>query len=66
MLGVAQSVGSIARIPGPLVGGFVADLAGLPVAFFISAALLMGASGIGLKAFQSYGFWGQSVEAVGS
>jgi DHA1 family tetracycline resistance protein-like MFS transporter len=66
MLGVAQSVGSIARIPGPLVGGFVADLAGLPVAFFISGVLLMVASGIGLKAFRSYGFWGRSVEAVGS
>lgn len=59
MLGVAQSVGSIARIPGPLVGGLIADVAGLSVAFFISAALLLIASGVGLKAFR-----GRSAEAA--
>ena len=37
MLGVANAVGSIARIPGPLIAGVVADFAGLPVAFSISA-----------------------------
>jgi hypothetical protein len=41
MLGIAQSVASIARIPSPLVGGIVAEFAGLDVAFFISAALVM-------------------------
>jgi MFS family permease len=41
MLGIAQAVGSIARIPGPLVGGIVAEFAGLNVAFFISATLVM-------------------------
>jgi DHA1 family tetracycline resistance protein-like MFS transporter len=64
MLGIAQSVGSIARIPGPLIGGFVAELAGLSVAFSISAALLLVASGVGLKAFQSYRFRGRSGEEV--
>jgi DHA1 family tetracycline resistance protein-like MFS transporter len=64
MLGVAQSVGSIARIPGPLIGGFIADLAGLPVAFFISAALLLTASGVGLRAFQSHRFRGRDAAAV--
>jgi MFS family permease len=59
MLGVAQSVGSIARIPGPLIGGFVAEVSGLSVAFFISAALLLIASGVGLKAFR-----GRSAETV--
>jgi len=56
MLGVAQSVGSIARIPGPLIGGFIAELAGLSVSFFISAFLLLVASGLGLKAFQPHRF----------
>jgi MFS family permease len=60
MLGVAQSVGSIARIPGPLIGGFVAELAGLPIAFSISTALLLVASGLGLKAFKLHRFRGQS------
>ncbi|MCJ7614735.1 MFS transporter, partial [Candidatus Bathyarchaeota archaeon] len=31
MLGVAQSVGSVARVPGPLIGGFIAEFAGLNV-----------------------------------
>jgi hypothetical protein len=34
MLGIAQSVGSIARIPSPLVGGIVAEIAGLDLAFY--------------------------------
>jgi DHA1 family tetracycline resistance protein-like MFS transporter len=64
MLGVAQSVGSIARIPGPLIGGFIAELAGLSFSFFISAALLLIALGLGLKAFKVHRFHGGVVEAV--
>ncbi len=54
MLGVAQSVGSIARIPGPLIGGFVAEFAGLNVAFFVSAGLLLIAFVLGFKVFQPH------------
>ncbi|UCC59083.1 MAG: MFS transporter [Candidatus Bathyarchaeum sp.] len=58
MLGVAQSVGSIARIPGPLIGGFISEFAGLNIAFFISAALLMIAFILGVKVFQAHRFRG--------
>ncbi len=60
MLGVAQSVGSIARIPGPLIGGLIAEIAGLNIAFFTSAALLMIAFVLGLKVFQAHRFRGRS------
>jgi DHA1 family tetracycline resistance protein-like MFS transporter len=59
MLGIAQSVGSIARIPGPLVGGIVAEFAGLNVAFFISAALVMMCFFLGFKLFRAYRSKGQ-------
>jgi DHA1 family tetracycline resistance protein-like MFS transporter len=65
MLGVAQSVGSIARIPGPLIGGLIAEIAGLNIAFFISAGLLMIAFGLGFKVFQAHRFRGRSAEAIG-
>jgi DHA1 family tetracycline resistance protein-like MFS transporter len=64
MLGVAQSVGSIARIPGPLVGGLIAEFVGLDVAFLLSAALVMIAFGLGFKVFQAHRFRGQSAESV--
>lgn len=64
MLGVAQSVGSIARIPGPLIGGLVVELAGLSVAFSISTALLLIALGVGLKAFHSHRFRDRLPEEV--
>jgi MFS transporter, DHA1 family, tetracycline resistance protein len=41
MLGVATAVGSIARIPGPLVAGFVAEFAGLPLAFSVGSVIVM-------------------------
>jgi len=66
MLGVAQSVGSIARIPGPLVGGLIAEFVGLNVAFLLSAALVMIAFGLGFKVFQTHRFRGQSAETVKS
>ncbi|MFA5364672.1 MAG: MFS transporter [Candidatus Bathyarchaeia archaeon] len=47
MLGVAQSVGSLARVPGPLVAGLIAEFAGLNVAFFVSAAVVCVAFGLG-------------------
>ena len=62
MLGVAQSVGSIARIPGPLVGGIVAEFAGLNVAFFLSAALATIAFVFGFKLFRAHRFRGQQTE----
>jgi DHA1 family tetracycline resistance protein-like MFS transporter len=64
MLGVAQSVGSMARIPGPLVGGLIAEFVGLDVAFLLSAALVMIAFGLEFKIFQTHRFRGQSAEAV--
>jgi MFS family permease len=62
MLGVAQSVRSIARIPGPLIGGFVAEFAGLNAAFILSAVIVMIAFGLGFKVFQVHKFRGQPTE----
>lgn len=53
MLGVAQSMSSIARVPGPLIGGFVFEFAGLVAPFLLSAALLMAAFGLGCRVFQA-------------
>jgi MFS family permease len=64
MLGVVQSVGSIARIPGPLVGSIVAEFAGLNVAFLLSAALVMIAFVLGFKLFRAHRFRGQQTEGV--
>jgi DHA1 family tetracycline resistance protein-like MFS transporter len=64
MLGIAQSVGSIARIPGPLVAGIVAEFAGLDVAFFISAALVMICFLLGFKLFRAHRSSGQQTEGV--
>lgn len=62
ILGVAQSMGSIARIPGPLIGGFVAEIFGLNIAFIISAIIVLIAFGLGLKVFQVYKFPVQSTK----
>jgi len=64
MLGVAQSVGSIARIPGPLVGGLVAEFAGLNVAFILSAVIVMFAFVLGFKVFRAHKFRGQKTEGA--
>jgi MFS family permease len=64
MLGVAQSVGSIARIPGPLVGGIVAEFAGLNAAFILSTVIVMIAFGLGFTVFQSHRFRGQQTEGL--
>jgi len=49
MLGVSQSVSSIARVPGPLVADLVFEFAGLATPFFVSATLLIVAFGLGCK-----------------
>jgi len=64
MLGVAQSVGSVARIPGPLVGGFVAAVAGLNVAFFLSATLVLICFFVGLTLFRAHKLRGQQTQGV--
>ncbi len=64
MLGVTQSVGSIARIPGPLVGGLVAELAGLQGAFLLSAVFVMVGFVLGFKTFQVHKPRGQQTKGV--
>nr|MDO8134623.1 MFS transporter [Candidatus Njordarchaeum guaymaensis] len=49
ILGVTQSVSSVARIPGPLIGGFASEFAGLAAPFMLSAGLLMVALFLGVK-----------------
>ncbi|UCH32481.1 MAG: MFS transporter, partial [Candidatus Bathyarchaeota archaeon] len=41
MLGTANSVSSIARVPGPLIGGAAFEFAGVVAPFLVSAALLV-------------------------
>lgn len=52
MLGITQSTASIARVPGPLIGGFVFEYVGVAAPFFLSATLLTGACGLGCRVFQ--------------
>jgi DHA1 family tetracycline resistance protein-like MFS transporter len=54
MLGIAQSVASIARIPGPLVAGVIVEATGLPVAFFVSSVLVMICVLIGFRLFKGH------------
>jgi len=49
VLGVTQSVSSTARIPGPLVGGAIFELAGLAAPFLFSAALMAIAAVLGIR-----------------
>ena len=53
VLGVVQSISAIARVPGPLIGGLLYELAGLNAPFQFSAFLLMLAMLLGLKIVQS-------------
>jgi MFS family permease len=62
ILGAAQGMGSIARIPGPLIGGFIAEYAGLPYAFFLSATLVLIAFVFGFRIFQVNGSRSQQKE----
>lgn len=49
VLGVIQSVSSIARVPGPLIGGFAFDVGGSVAPFFLSAFLLLVPTVLGLR-----------------
>lgn len=53
ILGVAGSVASVARVPGPLIVGAIYDFAGSFVPFFISAVMLATAFLIGCKAYKA-------------
>jgi len=52
-LGVANSVASIATVPGPIIGGSLFEFAGLSTPFFTSAAMLIVAFGIGCRVFHT-------------
>jgi DHA1 family tetracycline resistance protein-like MFS transporter len=50
ILGVTNGVASIARVPGPLIAGFLFDFAGSAAPFFASAAMLLVAFAFGFRA----------------
>jgi DHA1 family tetracycline resistance protein-like MFS transporter len=52
-MGVANSVASIATVPGPIIGGFLFEFAGIAAPFFASAAMLIAAFGLGCRVFHS-------------
>jgi predicted MFS family arabinose efflux permease len=52
-LGVTQSIGSIARIFGPMIGGYVTELIGIQSSFYISSILLVISFIIGCRLFQA-------------
>ena len=54
ILGVTQSISSMARVPGPVIGGFFYEFAGVRAPFFLSAALLLIATLLGLKVARSH------------
>jgi hypothetical protein len=54
MLGVATAVASIARIPGPLVAGFLADFAGLPVAFSVGSVVVLACFLFAFRLFRNH------------
>jgi MFS family permease len=53
MLGITHSASSIARVPGPLIGGSVFELGGLVASFFLGGALLLIAFGVACRVFQA-------------
>lgn len=53
LLGITQSVSSIARVPGPLISGLVVELTGLASSFFLSGFFLMIAFIFGCRVFQA-------------
>jgi DHA1 family tetracycline resistance protein-like MFS transporter len=52
VLGVTQSVGSIARIPGPILSGVTTDLSGLSSSFILGALVLIIPFLLGCKVFR--------------
>lgn len=55
ILGVSQSLGSLARIVGPVWGGFVFDRFGITVPFLTSAALMLVAFALSVVAVRGVG-----------
>jgi len=53
VLGVTQSVGSVARIPGPLIGGVATELGGIGLPFYVSAFLLLTSFLLGCRVFRA-------------
>jgi MFS family permease len=49
IMGVTQSVSSIARVPGPLIAGIISEFSGILAPFLISAILLMIATFFGIR-----------------
>jgi DHA1 family tetracycline resistance protein-like MFS transporter len=52
-LGVTQSIGSIARIFGPIISGFITELYGVQLPFYVSGALLLIPFILGCRLFQA-------------
>lgn len=52
MLGVTQSISSIARVIGPLLGGFIFEFVGLVFAFLLNAILMIVAFVLSIKMIQ--------------
>jgi multidrug resistance protein len=52
VLGLTQAVSSIARVPGPLIGGIIYDLGGTAAPFYTSSALLVSSVVLGCRVFQ--------------
>ena len=53
-LGVSQSLGSLARIVGPLWGGLVFDRFGHSVPFYTSSALMLAACALSVLVFRGF------------
>ena len=53
VLGITQSVSSVARIFGPLIGGFAFDFTGIASPFFLNAILMLAALGLSIKVIQN-------------
>lgn len=53
VLGMTQSVSSIARIFGPLIGGFAFDFTGIASPFFLNTSLMLAALGLSIKVIQN-------------
>lgn len=52
VLGLTQSVGSIARIPGPVLGGLMTELTGLSTSFFFGGLILIIPFLLGCRVFR--------------
>jgi DHA1 family tetracycline resistance protein-like MFS transporter len=53
VLGVTQSVGSVARIPGPLIGGVAVEFGGIGLPFYVSTFLLLIPFLLGCRVFRA-------------